>query len=185
MTTPRAMPINGCAAFALLYVSLYEVSGWISGNQAVAGIASIFFLPAFVRLLGFLIIGYWIVPTLFVAGLCLTAAGAYNLAPGHSAELIVTAFTAAGGPLGVAVAASLGKLEVNLSNLTPLRLLALSAACAAGNAIAYQIALQLAGLQYPTFADIIAVFLGDFVGSWAIIYLIKGLLTAYGWSLGR
>jgi hypothetical protein len=47
-------------ALSVLYIALYYLSDWLVGNEAVGGVASIFFLPAFVRLLGFLLVGYWV-----------------------------------------------------------------------------------------------------------------------------
>ena len=168
--------------FAILYIALYFASELLAAPQGFKGIASIFFLPAFVRLLGFLMIGYWIIPALFVAGAFLSFVGAYGLGPGVAMELIVTAFTAVGGPFGVFVASRLGKLQPSLSNLTPLRLMALSIGCAAGNTLFYRFAMDVVGMVPSSFEQDFVVFFGDFVGTWAIIYLIKMLLTLYGYS---
>lgn len=79
--------------FTFLYVALYYLSDWMVGNQALGGIASLIFLPAFIRLLGFLVIDYWIIPALFVAGLFCV-----DLGLGLSGKVVVSAFLSVGGP---------------------------------------------------------------------------------------
>lgn len=168
------------AAFAALYVSLYQLSGAISGNEAFGGFASAFFLPAFVRLLAFLIIGYWSIPALFVAALiCI------DLGLGTDAKIVVAAFLAVGAPLGIALTMRVVKLDLALSNLTPARLLWLSMGSALGNTIAYQAGLSIVGFKpHGLLADAVT-FIGDTAGTWAIIYLIKVALTLFGRSLSR
>ena len=167
--------------FALFFVALFHLSGLISGNQAFGGVASIFFLPAFVRLLGFLVIGYWIVPALFVAGLYLNYTGAFDLGPGaDAAEVIISACGAVGGPLGAFITSRMCRLEQGLSNLTPLRLLALSLGCSAGNAIFHHFGYQFVEVTSPLVVSSLYVFVGDTTGTWAIIYLIKAALTLSG-----
>lgn len=168
------------AGFALLYVVLFYVADMLAGVQGYNGIASIIYLPAFVRLLGFLIIGYWIIPALAIAGAFLSITGAYDLVPGYAAEMTIATFTSVGGPFGVFVASRLGNLKPSLSNLTPLRLLGLSVGCAAGNTVFYVLALRFVGIQGAGAEDVAVIFAGDFIGTWTIIYLIKTFLTLYG-----
>jgi len=177
---PKKIASSVC--FAALYVTLYYVSALVSQPQGFEGVASYFFLPAFVRLLGFLLIGYWIIPALFVATSVLSLTGAYDLGPGVAAELVVTAFISVGGPFGVFVAGRIGGLKPSLDNLTPLRLLGLSIGCAAGNAVFYRIGLDFAGIDKVGFINDLYVFCGDFIGTWTIIYLIKSLMTFYTYS---
>ena len=166
-----------CSALWLVYIGLYYLSDVFASVQGIEGVASIFFLPAFIRLLGFLIVGYWIVPTLFLASVYLSVTGGYDLGPGLANELIVGAFTAVGGPFGVFLASRLENLQPSLSNLTPLRLLGLSIGCAAGNTIFHYFAAVFIG--DPTFSLVryLSYFFGDMIGTWAIIYLIKTGLT--------
>jgi hypothetical protein len=185
MTSSIARDIMTSGALAVLFVVLYQISGLISGNQAIGGIVSLFFLPAFVRLLGFLLVGYWIIPTLFLTSMYLTVTGTYDLGPGYGAEVIMGAFTAVGGPLGAFLASRIGKLDPTLENLTPLRLLLLSLGCSAGNGIFHEMALRLAGFPATPEFDAAYVLVGDLVGTWAIIYLIKTALTLYGRSISR
>jgi hypothetical protein len=156
------------AALAVLYIALYYLSGWMVGNEALGGIASIMFLPAFVRLLGFLLVGYWVVPALFVAGLFCV-----DLGLGIEGKVVVSAAIAVGGPLGVFLASRLIGLKPSLSNLTPLRLLLLSAGCSLGNSITYHFSLEALGIADHSSLGHLYVFLGDMIGTWFIMYLIK------------
>jgi len=169
--------------FALAYVLLFYLSGALVGNQTIGGIASLVFLPAFIRLLGFLVVGYWIVPALFLAGAYLSVTGAYDIAPGLYAELLITGATAVGGPLGVAIVSRWTKLETTLANLTPFRLLALSFGCSLGNAFFHHLAMVSLGLSKGISAGTVSILIGDMVGSWVIIYSIKVAIDLCGRSL--
>lgn len=173
MHKPQFRTFATAGMFAVLYVILFHVSDLILGNVHFGGFASLLFLPAFIRLLGYLMVGPWIVPGLFLASCWLVFTGAYDIAPRNDVEHLISAATAIGGPLGVAVAARVAKLETNLANLTPLRLLALSFACSAGNALFYYASLRLTGLGAEPASSIFAIFAGDMLGTWMIIYLIK------------
>ena len=168
--------------FALASVLLFYLSGALVGNQTIGGIASLVFLPAFIRLLGFLVIGYWIVPALFLAGAYLSAAGAYDIAPGLYAELLITGATAVGGPLGVAIVSRWIKLEATLANLTPLRLLALSFGCSLGNAFFHHAGMISLGLSDGISEGTVSIFIGDMIGSWVIIYGLKAAMDFYARS---
>ena len=86
----------------------------------------------------------------------------------------VSAFIAVGGPLGTFIAAKLSGLQPSLSNLTPMRLLLLSAFCSAGNAVFYHLGLHYAGMGgHSNFSTHLIVFAGDMIGTWATIYFIK------------
>lgn len=155
-------------ALSSLYVVLYYLSDWMAGNQVVDGVASVFFLPAFVRLLGFLIVDFWVIPALFVAGLFCV-----DLGLDMSGKVIVSAFIAVGGPMGVFIVSQLCSLKPSLSNLTPLRLLGLSAGCSLGNSIFYHLGMNAVGVGEHTPIDHFYVFAGDMVGTWTVIYSIK------------
>lgn len=171
--------LSQCSGLWLIYIALYHLSDVVASVQGVDGVASVFFLPAFIRLLGFLIVGYWIIPTLFFATAYLSVAGSYDLGPGLVPELIIAAFTSVGGPFGVFIASRFAKLKPSLSNLTPLRLLCLSVGCAAGNAVFHYFAWVVIGDHTFSAVRYFSIFFGDLVGTWAIIYLIKTALTVY------
>ena len=168
------------AAFALLYTGMYFLSDLFVDNQATYGLASLVFLPAFVRLLGFMLIGFWIIPALFIATGVLIATDAYDIAPGHDAEIIVGILTAIGAPLGAYFTSRLIGLKVTLANLTPARLLWMSVGCSLGNAVFYRLSLELSGIHLYSTPIGTTIFIGDVVGTWVIIYILKGALTNLG-----
>jgi len=180
MSHSRLKIAAGVVAFALLYTGLYFLSGLFVDNQGVFGLASLVFLPAFIRLLGFMILRFWIIPALLIATGILIASGAYDIAPGHTAELIIGAFTAVGGPLGAYLTSRLIGLQITLANLTPKRLLWMSVGCSLGNAVFYRISLELVGIHLYSTPIGSTVFVGDVVGTWVIIYIIKTALTGFG-----
>ena len=169
MMSPSAL-YNAIFSVALtfLYVAFYYLSDWMLGNEALGGIAGLIFLPAFIRLFGFLVIRYWIIPALFVAGLFCV-----DLGLSLYGKLLVSAFLAVGGPFGVFIVSRLCKLQPTLSNLTPLNLLWLSAGCSLGNAIFYHFGLEAAGYDDRTPLAHLYIFIGDMIGTWAVVYSIK------------
>ncbi|MEN9924528.1 MAG: hypothetical protein RL268_654 [Pseudomonadota bacterium] len=139
----------------------------------------LFFLPAFVRLLGYLVIGLWIVPALFAASLSLLVLGAYDLGPSYAAELMTAGVTSFSGPVSAHLAARAMKLREQLENLSPLRLLLLSGACSLGNSLGLGSALWLVSAEdafNPWLFKVI--FLGDMIGTWLLLYLLKFALEA-------
>lgn len=157
-----------CVALTCLYVALYYLSDWMAGNEALGGVAGLFFLPAFVRLLGFLVVEFWVIPALFVAGLFCV-----DLGLGFAGKAVVSSFIAVGGPFGIFVVSRLCKLKPSLSNLTPLHLLWLSAGCSLGSSIFYHFGLDAVGVGEHALRDHFYVVIGDMVGMWIVIYAIK------------
>ena len=178
-----APTFQAATVLAISYIALFYLPDAMMGNYYVMEFAGLIFLPAFIRLLGFLMIGFWIIPTLLVSDVYLAVMGKLNFAPGLQGDLIIAAMISVGGPLGVAAAANLTKLKSSLSNLTPLRLLVLSFGCSFGNALFHHLGMRFIGQSEAISSGTVGIFLGDMIGSWTIIYLLKGLLTLAGRSL--
>lgn len=138
----------------------------------------LFYPPAFLRLAAFLVIVYWSIPALFVAGFCCIDFGMDLIG-----IAIVSAFCAVGGPFAVDMAGRVTALKASLSNLTPSRLLILSLACAIGNAAFMKMGLFIVNYETSKMPDYLSIVIGDTIGTWLIIYLIKAGLTLYGKSL--
>ncbi|MEN9717759.1 MAG: hypothetical protein RIQ99_637 [Pseudomonadota bacterium] len=177
-------------AISILYAGIYRLfqsSGLY--HHLISFNPWLFYPPAFVRLAAFLLIDFWAIPALFLAGLCCIDFGMST-----AGIAIVSAFCAVGGPLGTDIAAKFVTLNSDLSNLTSLRLLALSLGCAVGNAAflkmgllaaRYQPSSLYASMADPTGPNYIAIVIGDTIGTWVMIYLIKTVLTLYDKSLWR
>lgn len=161
-------------AFSCLYIALYYVSELITGTEGIRGVASLFFLPAFIRLFAFLVVEYWAIPALFIAGLFCV-----DLGLGLAGKAVVSAFIAVGGPLGVFIVSKLCGLRPSLTNLTPLRLLWLSAGCAAGNAIFYDLGMLAVGAVESDLSLQLTIFAGDMIGTWVVMYCINMAMNVY------
>lgn len=141
----------------------YNFSNWL------------FYPPAFLRLFAFLIFGYAAIPILFLAQIW-----GVDFGLSQSKIVIVSAFMAVGGPLGVDLASKATSLKPSLSNLTPFRLLILSLACAVGNATFLKMGLSVVDFEKSKMPDYLSIVIGDTVGTWVMIYLIKAVLTVLG-----
>ncbi|MEY4670910.1 MAG: hypothetical protein RLZZ415_789 [Pseudomonadota bacterium] len=172
---------QGVLGFATAYVALYHLSGFLIENQFFANAVSFLFLPAFIRLLGYLVIGLWITPALLLAGIVLILKGTYDLGAGIATELAVTLATAISGPALTHLAARLMQLKPNLETLSPSQLLALSVACSLGNALALGSTLWLMVPHSVERFLFTPIFLGDMLGTWLVIYTIKLLLELLIW----
>lgn len=158
-----------------LYVLLYQANVLIIGDKAFGGIAALVFLPAFTRLLGFLLIRYWTVPPLFLAAwLCV------DLGLDPRSQVVVSLALAVGAPIAIDQMCRAIQLEPSLDNLTGRKLLALSAASAVGSGLAYHLALLLVGVEFTVDRTLMATIAGDALGTWVIVYLLKLSLTVAG-----
>ena len=168
----------GCI-FAGLYILLAYVPSAVGVYEHVISFNSwIFYPPAFVRLVAFLVLGFWSVPFIFVAQLMLGAAG-FDPAAGFASPAVAFA-SAVGAPLAAAIAARAISLKTDLSDLNGLRLLVLSIACACGNALFLRASLMMGGQGDPsTLPDYISIIAGDTIGTWAVIYVLKGTLIVF------
>jgi len=167
--------------FSLLYAGTYRLfQGMGIYHELISFNPWLFYPPAFLRLAAFLIIGYWSIPALFIAGFCCIDFG-MNL----TGIAIVSAFCAVGGPFAVDMTSRAISLKPSLSNLTPSRLLILSLACAVGNAVFMKLGLSLANYGKSHIPHYFSIIVGDTLGTWVMIYLMKMGLTVWGRSLRR
>lgn len=141
------------------------------GTEAFGGIAVLLFLPAFVRLLGFLLIGLWSIPALFLAALICV-----DLSLSVTSQIIVSLFLAVGAPLGLLVSSRLIGVTPTLNNLNSTRLLVLSVAAALGSGTAYHTGLTIVGAETHSAGSFFTAAFGDAAGTWVVIYAIKILL---------
>lgn len=165
--------------FSLLYAATYRLFQSMGVyHELISFNPWLFYPPAFLRLVAFLVIGYWSIPALFVAGFCCIDFG-MNL----TGIAIVSGFCAVGGPFAVDMTARAISLRASLSNLTPSRLFILSLACAVGNAIFMKLGLSIVNYETSKMPDYLSIVIGDTIGTWAMIYLVKTALTLFGRSL--
>ena len=163
---------------ALGYVSLYGLNATLIGTEAFNGVAAWLFLPAFVRLLGFLLIGFWSVPALFVAALICV-----DLSLSPASQILVSFFLAIGAPLALWSVSNLVGVDLSLKNLSGSQILVLSVAAALGSGASYHIGLTLVGVEVHSPASFVTAAFGDAAGTWAVIYILKMLVTVVSRAL--
>jgi len=140
-------------------------------------IVSVPFLPAAVRVIGFLLIGLWIVPFLLIAFGILTFSGAITYPELTTTGLVVLGLVvASGGPVAMALVTRLSNLRRDVIDLGWRDFTLLCAVCAAGNALSYNAGLVIVGVSRPSAILAPAIFLGDFMGGLIVLGLAALLL---------
>lgn len=157
---------------ALAYITLYNLNAALVGTNAFNGVATWLFLPAFVRLLGFLLVGLWSIPALFVAALFCV-----DLSLSPASQIIVSFFLAVGAPTALWAASNLVGVKPSLQHLSGSQIFVLSVAAALGSGASYHIGLTLVGVEVHSPASFATAAFGDAAGTWAVIYLLKMLVT--------
>lgn len=160
------------ALLTVFYIFLYDLNENIFGNSGVTAIAAMVFLPAFVRLLGFLLIGFWATPFLFIGA---TVSLDFGLEPKD--QIILAALLEVGAPAALIILEKTGLNQPTFKYLTGSQLLVLSLAAALGSAITHHIGMSLAGLKMHSMQSLLIAFFGNIAGTWTVIYTIKVVLT--------
>ena len=168
--------VNFAVFLAFLYAFLFLLTKELGLTSANVGLISYFFLPAFVRIIAFLIFGPIAIPILFGGGLICVVMGWYDLGSGYAPELIVTLLTSIGAPIGAFIVAHLRGIRPDLHGMSPWDLLWLSAGCAAGNALLLVLALQAVGAVPQSFGLFAGIFIGDCVGAWLVLLVLRAFL---------
>jgi hypothetical protein len=169
------------ALMCALYMALWFVVDAGGRLWNADGLADLPFLPASVRVAGFLMIGLWIIPSLFSAFAILTIIGAMAYPElGLAEQLGLGVFVASGGPLALALTVRVTQMSTDLVDVGVRDVLALSLACAAGNAILYNAGLTILGLGVPGVNLGAVIFLGDILGSMIMLGLALGAARIAG-----
>lgn len=165
---------------SLVYVGLWFVVEAGSTFWEVDGLADLAFFPAFVRVLGFLLIGLWIIPSLFLAFVILTLSGAM-IYQGLELpqQLVLGVLIASGGPLALALIRRVARISTDLVDLNIRSVLVLSLACAAGNSAFYNAGLAAAGLSSSGLDMGAVIFLGDVIGCAVMLTVTLGAMSIF------
>lgn len=167
-------------ALAISYILLYQLNASIIGTSGNSKITALVFLPAFVRFLGFLLIGLWATPFLWVA-----AALSLNFEIDLKALLLLAACLELGAPLSLALFRKIVPVQIAFEYITGRNLLALSLVAAFGSSVAYHIGLSLVELDPYSARSFATAVAGNAVGTWIIFYVIKIALTVFGKTYSR
>lgn len=162
----------GFAFFLMHLAMVVSLTTIDSYDFSISGNTWFFYPPAFVRLAAFLVLGFWSVPFIFLAQIVINPFGL-----GWIDHFLLASFTAIGAPVGVSIMARAVSLSGDLANLNGSRLLMLSLAAAFFNALAIRSALLIAGANQDLAPSLFATIVGDTLGAWVVIYIIKIGLT--------
>ena len=162
----------GFAFFLMHLAMVVSLTTIDSYDFSISGNTWFFYPPAFVRLAAFLVLGFWSVPFIFLAQIAINPFGL-----GWIDHFLLASFTAIGAPLGVSIMARAVSLSGDLANLNGSRLLMLSLAAAFFNALAIRSALLISGANQDLAPSLFATIVGDTLGAWVVIYIIKIGLT--------
>jgi len=174
----RSVATTG-TVLTIFYLLLYQLNVILLGSFETNGIAVLVFLPAFLRLLGFFLIGLWAAPFLFLG-----AALSIDFGLDLRAQITVAALLEVGAPAALLLAQRAGLTHSPLTYLRARQLLVLSLVAALGSAITYHIGLLLAGLEVYSAQSFATTVLGNAAGAWAVMYAAKIVMTIMGkaWS---
>lgn len=184
MNTCFLFRVNASIFFVVLYVVLYYIVHKTGLNQTQFQSVSFFFLPAVVRLVAALVVGLWSIPVLFVGGAVCIFAGWYDLGPGIGQEFLINGLSALGGPLGTFWVLKCRAIRSDLAGLSVQDLIWLSAGCAAGNALFLRIGYSLLDMASAGQGLMLSIFIGDCVGVWVMMLILKALLPFFGRLIG-
>lgn len=178
--SPTAFRLFVGGLMSVLYVGLWFVVEAGSTFWEVGGLADLAFFPAFVRVIGFLLIGLWIIPSLFLAFVVLTLSGAM-IYQGLELpqQLGLGVLVASGGPLALALICRVARISTDLVDLNIRSVLVLSLACAAGNSVFYNAGLAVAGLSSPSLEMGTVIFVGDVIGCAFMLSMILGVMRIF------
>ncbi|OYU01554.1 MAG: hypothetical protein CFE36_09720 [Sphingomonadaceae bacterium PASS1] len=177
----RAVAVTG-TFLTIVYLLLYQLNASIIGTFETNGIAVLVFLPAFARLLGYLLIGLWAAPFLFLGAVL-----SLDLGLDLRDQITVAALVEVGAPAALMLIQKARLDRPPLRYLTGRQLLVLSSVAALGSAITYHIGLALAGLEVYSVQSFATTVFGNAAGAWAVMYAAKIVMTVMGkaWSALR
>jgi hypothetical protein len=179
---PAANSVLGILASGLLVVllwtGLFYLNEWLFSAVSLSSVINWVFLPAAIRMLAVMALGWVGVAGLFIGALLTTDIAMHS--GWHDA--IVIAGLSALGPF-VAVRACIQWLRVSedLSGLTPTQLVIISLAGAVCNVVPHNIYFFFTGHMPDIFSGIVPMLVGDLLGTFVILYvtsLALKLLTA-------
>ncbi len=151
----------------LLWTGLFYLNEWLFSAVSLSSVINWIFLPAAIRMLAVMALGWVGVAGLFIGALLtsdiVTPSGWY--------DAIVIASLSALGPF-VAVRACTHWLSISedLSGLRPAQLLVFSVAGAACNVVPHNIYFYFSGHTPDIFSGMIPMLVGDLLGTLVILY---------------
>lgn len=163
--------LAGAPATALLWIGLFYLNGWVFAALEETGTANWIFLPAALRLIAVLVLGWRGVLGLWLGTLATNTTVFDNIWVPESLGLAAVSALAP----WLAVAMTRGKLELrpDLSGLDAVDLVALSVVCALWSALLHSAYLHWLGFDLAAAGSPVTMFVGNAVGTFLALYLFK------------
>lgn len=157
-----------------LWVGFYTVNGWMFDQLAFSAHVSWIFLPAALRMIAVLLVGWLGTVAIFVGSLitCVYVAGLTD----NSQILIVSGLSALAPTLALLVCAHFFGVRANLAGLSAKKLLLLSVLAASFTTALHNVHFATAGYVDALGDSVAAMFVGDLVGTLIVLYGAKCLL---------
>lgn len=161
----------------LLWVGLFLLNDWLFDQFEFSEHVSWIFLPAALRMIAVLVMGWVGVAGIFVGSIVTSVYVMGQIDPGH--VLIVSALSALSPTLALLLCAHGFGVQANLVGLSASKLLILGVVAASFTAVLHNIHFFLSG-QVDVFSEsLIAMFVGDLIGTLVVLYGAKALLMAF------
>lgn len=157
-----------------LYLILTRVSHFVAPHGTITGV-SLLWLPAFVRLFGSLVMGLWFIPVLFIMSLI-----SYAEDNSFQGALLLSLLISIVVPCAVEMARRTAGIRKDLANITGRQLLSVSIVCAAASSITYSAGHMAENGDWYFYNALSSAFIGNFLGQWCVIYVIKAFFFAQG-----
>lgn len=162
------------AVAAAIWIGFFKFNTWFAAYIDLSPVISWVFLPAAVRLISVMLLGWRGFVALFIGALVT------NHAFDTLAHSLVVAVLSAGGPL---LALTIGRrwlgLRSSLQGLTPAGLFQLAVLAASCNAVPHNAFFWLIGLAEDPLAGIGPMFIGDLLGILIVLYGARAAFAGF------
>lgn len=166
--SPLATP-GIVVAVAAAWSVLFALNGWLFSGFEITRYINWVFLPAGLRLLAVLELGWRGVAGLFLGGL-VTSLSLGTVSPGSA--LALAGMSSLGCLAGVRVAERISEGQVRWQSMDALQVYVFATACAASNALLHCVYFASQGIIGEFLDNLIPMFIGDLAGSFLVIYCL-------------
>jgi hypothetical protein len=157
---------------AALWVGLYRFNGWFFSSFSLSSYISWIFLPAAVRLLSVMVIGWPAAVGLWL-GTFITCEPVLGVNVMESVE--ISSLSALGPVMAVALCTRGLRLPHDLSGLRTQHMAIFSLIAAACNVLPHVLLFAYMG-KVDSLSAVIPMFAGDVTGTWVVLYVASALL---------
>ncbi|MFM7008485.1 MAG: hypothetical protein ACKO0Z_04020 [Betaproteobacteria bacterium] len=179
---PCASSVSGMLAgglmVVLLWTGLFYLNEWLFSAVSVSSVINWIFLPAAIRMLAVMVLGWVGVVGLFIGALLTTDIGTHS---GWHNAIVIASLSALGPFVAVRSCTQWLGLGQDLSDLRPAQLLIFSVAGAVCNVVPHNVYFFFSGHTPDIFSGMVPMLVGDLLGTLLILYvasLALKLLTA-------